>query len=186
MRNAAIEASSPHDCAWRPGSGQAFELIDELGDYRQAFGPEGRIGRVKAEGGKQLAMPHRAACAQHFEIALREALMRGLVTRIKRVHQTIAESIGIYIERRVDEMRDVGPVMAVDAVEAQCRAEALALHRQPDLAEPVRSKLGLPPLVMHPLLESGKGDLPHDRVQHVLDFAREHDLAPPRIAFAGE
>src|SRR6516165_7902907 len=128
MRNAANRRASPHNSAWQASSTQAFEFVDEAGDYRQTPGPERRVGGVKAKRREQLAMPHRAARAQHSEIALREPLVRVLVDRVERVHQTIAESIGVDIERRVDEMRDVGPVMAVEAVEAQCRAEALALH----------------------------------------------------------
>src|SRR5271155_2619732 len=98
------------------GSAQLFELVDEAGDYRQASGPEGRIGGVEAERREQLAMPHGAARPQHFEIALGEALMRVLVDRVERVHQTIPESIGVDIEGGVNEMRDVGPVIAVDTV----------------------------------------------------------------------
>ena len=40
--------------------------------------------------------------------------------------------------------------MAIDAVEADRRAEALALHLEPDLGEPVGGQLGLAALVMHP------------------------------------
>src|SRR5260370_6293540 len=116
------------------GSAQPCERVDEAGEYRQALGPEGGVGGVEAERREQLAMPHRAARAQHFEIALRDPLMGVRVDRVERVHQAIAESISVDIERRMDEMRDVGPVMAVDAVETQCRAEALPLDPQPDLA----------------------------------------------------
>src|SRR5271165_2006495 len=143
MRNAANEGSSPHNYACRPSSAELFEFVDEAADYRQALRPEGRVGGVEAERREQLAMPHGAAGAQHFEIALGKTMVRVLVNRIERVHQTIAESIGVDIERRVDEMRDIGPVMAIDAVEAQRRTEALALHREPDLGEPVGGQLGL-------------------------------------------
>src|SRR5437868_12286369 len=117
MRNAANRRASPHDSACQSGSAQSFELVDKAADYRQAFGPEGRVGGVEAERREQFAMPHSAARLQHFEIAPGEALVRVLVERIERVHQTIPEGIGVDIERGVDEMRDVGPVMAVDAVE---------------------------------------------------------------------
>src|SRR5438105_13826859 len=122
MRNVANERPSSHNYACRPNLAQLFELVDEAGDYRQAFGPEGGFGGVEAERREQLAVPHRAARPQHFEIARGEALMRVLVDRVERVHQTIAERIGVDVERCVDEMRDVGPVMAIDAVEAQGRA----------------------------------------------------------------
>src|SRR5271169_4016559 len=149
MRNAANRRASPHDSACRPGSAQPFEFVDVAGDYRHTPGPEGGVGGVEAERREQLAMPHRAARAQHSEIALRETLVRVLVDRVERVHQTIAESIGIDIERRVDEMRDVGPIMAVETVDAQCRTEAFALHVEPDLAELVRGQLGLAPLLVN-------------------------------------
>src|SRR5437763_13048872 len=63
-------------------SGELFELVYESGDDRQASGPEGRVGGVEAERREQLAMPHRAARPQHFEVALGETLVRVLVNRI--------------------------------------------------------------------------------------------------------
>jgi hypothetical protein len=48
-----------------------------------------------------------AAGGQHREIALGEALVRFLVDRIERVHQAIAERVGVDVERRMDEVRDV-------------------------------------------------------------------------------
>ena len=68
------------------------------------------IGGIEAEGGQQLLVPLGAAGAQHVEILLGEALLRALVDGIERVHQAVAEGIGIDVERRVDEVRDVGPV----------------------------------------------------------------------------
>src|SRR5215469_18391556 len=121
-------------------------------------------------------MAQCAACPQHFEVALGEALMCILINRVKRVHEAISKSIGIDIKRRMDEMWNIGPVMAVDTVEAQCRAEALALHLQPDLPEAIWRQLGFAALVVHLLLESGEGDLAHHGVQHVLDFGAKHDL----------
>src|SRR5258705_3024357 len=95
------------------GSGQPFELVDETGDYRQALGPEGRIGGIEAKWGEQLAMAHRAARPQHFEIALREPLVCILVDRVERVYQAVAKRVGVHVKRGVDEIRDVGPVMAI-------------------------------------------------------------------------
>src|SRR5215469_18801047 len=86
----------------------------------------------------------------------------------------------------MDEMRNIGPIMAIDAVEPQSRAEALALHVEPNLAQAVGRQLGLAPLVMYLLLEGDKRDLADDRVEHVLDFAGEHDLAPAGVGFARE
>src|ERR1700758_5824568 len=116
-------------------------------------------------------MPQCAARPQQLKIALGKTLMRVLVHRIERVHQTITKSICIDIERSMNEMRNVGPVMPIDAVETQRGTQALALHCEPDLGETVRGQLGFAPLVMYLLLEGDEGDLPNDRVQHVLDFA---------------
>src|SRR5437764_13810480 len=94
-------------------SGELFEFVDEAGDDRQASGPEGGVGRLEAERREQLAMPHRAARPEHFEVALGEPLVRVLVNRVERIHQTIAESIGVDVARGVNEMRDVRPGMPV-------------------------------------------------------------------------
>jgi hypothetical protein len=68
-------------------------------------------------GGEELAMAQRAAGAQQLQIFLGKPLMGILVDRVERVHQTIPEGVGIDIERGVDEMRDIGPVIAIGVVE---------------------------------------------------------------------
>ena len=95
----------------------------------------------------------RAAGAQHVEIFLRETLMRALKDRVERVHQAIAERIGIDIERRVDEVRDVGPEHAVFVLEAERGPEAFALHLEPDLADPLGRQLAGAALVVDAGLE---------------------------------
>src|SRR5215472_6544337 len=131
-------------------------------------------------------MTQGAARSQHSQIAVSEALMRVLVDRVERVHQTITKGVGVNIERGMDEMWNIGPIMAIDAVEPQPRAEALALHVEPNLGEAFGRQLGLAPLVMYLLFEGDKRDLADDRVQHVLNLAGEHDLAPAGVRFTRE
>ena len=50
-----------------------------------------------------------AAGREHVEIALGEAGGRMLVDRVERIHHAVAERIGVDIERRMDEVRDVAP-----------------------------------------------------------------------------
>ena len=77
----------------------------------------------------------------------------------------------------MDEVADVGPVGAVFLVEAEGRAQALLLHRHPDLADRVGRQFALAPRHVHARFEVVEGDLAHHRVQHVLDLARQHGLA---------
>ena len=92
----------------------------------------------RPNGLQQIAMPQRAAGAQHLEVLVLKSGVALAVDLIERVHQAIAERIGVDVERRVDEVRDVGPEVPVLVVEAEHRAEALALHREPDLARGAR------------------------------------------------
>ena len=66
------------------------------------------IAGVEAEGREQLGMVLRAAGREHRQIALGEALVRALVDAVERIHQAIAERIGVDVERRMDEMADIG------------------------------------------------------------------------------
>src|SRR5215208_2745762 len=81
----------------------------------------------------------------------------------------------------MDEVRDVGPEVLIALAEPDRRAEALVLHRHPELAELIRSQLALATHEMDLALEGVEGDLAHDRVDHVLDLRREHRLALNRI-----
>src|SRR5712691_1379727 len=99
-------------------STQRFQFVDEAGDDLEAFGPEGWVGGVEVEGGEEFLVAQRAAGAQEGEVAFGKALVGVFIGGVERVHQAIAEGIGVDIERRVDEMRDVGPVVAVGIVEA--------------------------------------------------------------------
>src|SRR5437763_1906993 len=116
------------------------------------------IGGVEPERREQLLVAQRAAGPQHREILLGETRRRALIDGIERVHQAIAERIGVDVERRMDEMRNIGPVVFVESIELDRRAETLALDVEPDLAEPVRGELALAPLVMDAALELDEGD----------------------------
>ena len=131
-------------------------------------------------------MTQRAAGPKQIQIALGKALMRVLIGGVKRIHQAIAERIGVDIERRMNEMRDVGPVIPVGVVERQGRPKALALHVEPDVADALGGQLAAATFVMNALLEGDERDLAHDRVQHVLDLAGEHDAAALRVGLARE
>src|SRR5579872_6792514 len=106
------------------GSTHPFELVDEPGDHRQTLLPEAGIAGIEAEGGEKLAMAPGAAGAEHVEIFGGKTLIRPLIDGIKRVHQAIAESIGVDVEGRMDEMRDVAPVVTIFLIEADRRSEA--------------------------------------------------------------
>jgi len=94
-----------------------------------------------------------AAGGEHVEIALGETLGRMLVDRIERVHQAVAERVGVDVERRVDEMRDVHPERLVARLDLDRRPEALALHAEPELADPLGGELTVLALGVNRALE---------------------------------
>src|SRR6185312_6946724 len=98
---------------------------------------------VEAEGCEQLDVRLAAAGGEEREIALDKTLARPLVKAVERVHQAVAESVGIDVERRVDEVRDVGPESLISGSEADRRPEALGLHRHPEVAEGLRRQFAL-------------------------------------------
>src|SRR5262249_35401184 len=60
-------------------SRERLDLVDELGDQRQAALPEAGIARIEAEGLEQLVVALGAAGAQHVEILLREPGRRAAI-----------------------------------------------------------------------------------------------------------
>ena len=154
-----------------------FEFDDHTLDHREADLPEFRIAGIEAEGRQQLGVMLRAACRQQREILVDETIVRPLVDAVERVHQAIAECVGVDVERRMDEVRDVGPERFIAGSEADRRAKAFILHRHPQFAEFVGRQLAVPPLQMNLALERIEGDLAHDRVDHVLDLRGQHRLA---------
>jgi hypothetical protein len=127
-----------------------------------------------------------AAGLQHVEIALGEALGALLVAGEERVHQAVAEGIGVDVEGRVDEVRDIGPEDLVAGLELDRGAEAFPRHLEPELAEALGRQLALLALQMHLALEAEEGDLAHHRVEHVLDLGGQQHLALDRIGGLGE
>ena len=154
-----------------------FQLVDEARDHVQAAAPEGGVGGVEAEGGQQFAMLLGAAGAQHVEVFGLETGVAGLKNGVEGIHQAVAESVGVDIERRMDEVRNVGPEDAVVRGKLEDRAEAFGLHLQPDFADALGEEFALPAFLVDQRFETVEGDLAHHRVQHVLDLAGEHDAA---------
>ena len=72
-------------------------------------------------------MPQGTAGGQHLQVTLGESIGRILIDRIQRIDQAVAEGIGVDVERRMDEVGDIGPVVPVPLVEAQGRTQALGL-----------------------------------------------------------
>ena len=114
---------------------QRFQLVDQ--PARSPTGPCPRRRDRRHRGRRAPAVPNDAWCRrpQHVEILLLKAALGILVDGVERVHQAVAEGIGIDVERRVDEVRDVGPEGLVAVAEPDRRPEALRLHLQPELAD---------------------------------------------------
>src|SRR5436309_545139 len=88
---------------------ERLQLVDQVLDDRQPALPEGGVARIEAEGLEQLGVMLGSAGREHFEIARRKSLFGAFVNRVQRIHEAIAERVGVDVERRMDEMRDVGP-----------------------------------------------------------------------------
>ena len=113
----------------------------------------------------------RAACRD----ISRQSPVRVLVDGVERIHQAIAEGIGVDIERRMDEMRDVGPVLAILVRRSSIAGPRLSRCTSSQISPmPLGRQLALAPLVVDAALELDEGDLAHHRVEHVLDLAGEH------------
>src|SRR5215831_15718278 len=76
-----------------------------------------------------------AAGSEHFEIALGEPFRRPLIDRVERVHQAVAEGVGVNVERGVHKVRNIGPERLVAALELDCFSETLALYLEPERVE---------------------------------------------------
>src|SRR5690606_6289882 len=77
---------------------QRLQFVDQSLDHRQPLRPEGWVGGVEAEGLQEFGMVLAAAGPEEVEILLLEARRGLLVDRIERVHQAIAEGVGIDVE----------------------------------------------------------------------------------------
>src|SRR5262249_20601481 len=156
---------------------QALQLVDHPLDHAQPALPERGIASIKTEGRQQVGMVFGAPGREHLEIALGEAFGRPLVDRIDRVHQAIAEGIGVDVERAVHEVRDIGPEGLVAGLELDRGTEALLLRLEPERVEALGGQLPAPAFGMDLALERIERNLAHHRIDHVLDLGGEHGLA---------
>src|SRR5690606_676806 len=130
-----------------------LQLVDHAFDDREALGPEAGIGRIETKRRQQLRVMLRAAGLEHVEVLLDETWMRFLIEPIERVHEAIAERVGIDVEWRMDEVRDVRPENFIAGLQLDGRPEALALHGHPQLGEIIRGQLTLATRLVHLALE---------------------------------
>src|SRR5438552_5035302 len=98
---------------WATPSTHPFQLVDHARYHRQPAFPELGILGVEAEWLEQFGIVLGAAGSQHRQIALGEAARGMFVDRVKRVHQAIAKRIGIDVERRMNEVRDIHPEILI-------------------------------------------------------------------------
>src|SRR5438874_5331730 len=159
----------------------SFQLVDQAFDHRETAIPEAGICGIETERRQQLLVAKGAAGGKHLEIFPVESVRRALIGGVDGVHQAVAEGIGVDIERRMDEMRYVGPIDPIIVVEAQRRTQASPLGLDPDLANALTGQFALAPLIVETGLEAVEGDLAHHRVQHVLDLARNQDAPAPGL-----
>src|SRR5262245_5292134 len=143
---------------------ERLELVDHGLDHRQAAVPEGAPRGVEAEARDQFGIVLRSACLQHRQILVGKIRVALPIERVERVHQTIAEGVGVDVKRRVHKMRNVGPVVLVARAELDRRPEALGLHLKPELAQAFGGELALAPFLVHLALEAIEGDLAHDGI----------------------
>src|SRR5690606_4579379 len=78
-----------------------LQFLDHGPDHRKPLVPELRVAGIKAERGQELLVMLGAAGLQHVEILGLELRQSLLVDRIERVHEPVAEGIGIDVEGRV-------------------------------------------------------------------------------------
>ena len=115
-----------------------------------------------------------AAGREHGEIFLHKTLVGVLVDAVERIHEAIAEGIGVDIEGRVDEMRDIGPEGLISCAQLDRGPERIGLHAHPQIADLVGGEFALAAFRVQLALEGIEGDLAHHRVQHVLDLRGQH------------
>ena len=96
---------------------RALQFVNQILDHGQSFQPERRIRGVKTERCQQFGMVFGAAGFQHVEIFFLKAAFGVLIDGIERVNQTVAKRVGVDVERRVNEVRDVGPEGFVTRIE---------------------------------------------------------------------
>src|SRR5579872_4797899 len=160
-------------------SGQRLQFVDHARYDRQPAVPEFRIPGVEAEWLEQFRIMLGAAGRQHRQIALGKACLRVFVGAVERVHEAIAERIGVDIKRRVDEVGDVHPEIFVTGADIDRRPETFALHAEPDFADAAGGQFAVLAFGVDGALESIKSDLAYHGIDHVLDLAGKQRLALP-------
>jgi len=80
-------------------------------------------------------MAQSAASTQHIKIAPGKTFWHPLINRIERIHQAIAEGIGIDVKGRMDEMGDIGPKVTIIIAQTDRWPETFGLCLQPDIAK---------------------------------------------------
>src|SRR4051812_24682032 len=106
----------------------------------------------------------RAAGGKHVEIALGKTVRSFLIDPIKRIHQAIAERIGVDVKRRMDEVRNISPERLVSRTQPNRRAETVGLHAHPDVADVFGRKLAFGTAGVQLAFERIERDLSDDRV----------------------
>src|ERR1700722_5969561 len=99
-----------------------LQLVDHAGYDREPPVPELGILGVEPKRLEQFGIVLGAAGRQHCEVAFGKAGLRVFVGAIERVHETIAEGVGVNIERRMDEVRDVHPEILITGADIDRRA----------------------------------------------------------------
>lgn len=119
-------------------------------------------------------MLQRPAGAQHLKITPLKSSRSILIGRIERVYEAIAKGIGVHIERRMNEVRDIGPKIAIGVIKTNRWTKTVGLDLKPEFAEFVSGQLAVAPFIVYRTLEFTERDLAHNGIQHVLNLRREH------------
>src|SRR5262249_46593815 len=123
---------------WRANAQYRLVQLLQLGDHplddAEAAMPERTIAGIEPERPEQFGMMLGAPGREHLQIARGKAVCGPLVDRIERVYQAIAKRVGIDVERRMHEVRDISPERLISGPELDRGTEALALHLQPERA----------------------------------------------------
>ena len=77
----------------------------------------------------------------------------------------------------MDEVRNVSPESLVTRIEVDRIAKAFALHIHPDFTDALGCQFAFATLTVNAAFKLVKGDLAHDRIDHVLGFLSQHGLA---------
>src|SRR6185295_12515592 len=142
--------------AWRPRASrnaklclQCLELVDHRRDNAQAAVPEGAPGGVEAEARQELGIRFRPAGLEHRQILVDETRMALAIEGVKRVHEAIAEGIGVDVKGRMHEVRNVGPIVFVALFQLDGRPEALGLYLHPQLPQALGREFACAALLVH-------------------------------------